>query len=165
MFFVLSANNTDTNISIKGVSTCKDGAWASMYDAFVAGLKEAFPNRTPPSAEEAEKGWEYDLYSSRASITEDGASIYDGDDMTYYSIVEHDLPLYGLTSDYCDGRTLDSVITVFLGKDAAMEALEREIQGKQAELGIAVTRGKNGAHFDDGLAIQTMDVAPLEIYG
>lgn len=75
MFFVLSANNTDTNISIKGVSTCKDGAWASMYDAFVAGLKEAFPNRTPPSAEEAEKGWEYDLYSSRASITEDGASI------------------------------------------------------------------------------------------
>lgn len=55
MFFVLSANNTDTNISIKGVSTCKDGAWASMYDAFVAGLKEAFPNRTPPSAEEAER--------------------------------------------------------------------------------------------------------------
>jgi hypothetical protein len=164
VFFVLCANNINTDISIEGISTRKESAWTSMYAAFLACLEEASPNIALPGPEDAKKGWEADNCGITASITEDGASIYNGDDLTYYFIAEHHLPLYELVEDYCDSRTMDSSITVFLGEDAAMKALRNKTKRMQDISGMTVRKGKKSAHFDDGESFCDIGVKPLDIF-
>lgn len=95
MYFVLTANNNDTNIGIAAVAANKEGAFDAMYDRFAAILGELFPSVDIPAAEAARESWEFRSTESgyEVGITEDGYSIdYGGGDLAYCSIVEHHAP-------------------------------------------------------------------------
>ena len=168
MYFVLTADNTSTNAGIIAAAVTKRAAYAAMYDRFSAILGELFPSVDIPAAETAWEGWEFRSEESgyEAGITEDGYSInYGGGDLAYCSIVEFELPLYGLYSDYSDGRTLDSGIRLYLGQKAAMDALEAEIKRTKCDTGVSGKRTENAAWFDDGIGLFSLEVKPVEVQG
>lgn len=166
MYFVLTADNTNTNAGIITATVTKRGAFSAMYDRFAAILNELFPSIDIPAAEAAWTGWETRESGYEVSITEDGYSIdYGGGDLAYCSIVEFELPLYGLYSDYCDGRTMDAGIRLFLGEGPAKAAMEAEIKRAKCDTGVPGTRTKNGAFFDDGVGILSLEVKPMEVQG
>ena len=168
MYFVLIADNTSTNAGIIAGGVTKRAAFVAMYDRFVAIMGEVFPDADTPAAEAAWEGWEFRFEESgyEVSITEDGYSInYGGGDLAYCSIVEFELPLYGLYSDYCDGRTMDAGIRLFLGEGPAKAAMEAEIKRAKCDTGVPGTRTKNGAFFDDGVGILSLEVKPMEVQG
>lgn len=167
MYFVLTADNTSTDVGIVAAAVTKKGAFSVMYERFAAILGELFPGVDIPVGEAAWDGWEspFEDTGYHISITEDGYSInYGGGDLTYCSIVEFELPLYGLYSDYSNGRTLDSGIQLYLGQEAAMAALEEGIKRAKCDTGEPGVRTKNGAWFDDGIGILNLEVKPVEVH-
>ena len=166
-YFALTADNTSTNAGIVAAAVTKKGAFAAMYDRFAAIVSELFPNADIPTAEAAWEGWEsrFEEPGYAVSITEDGYSIdYGGGDLSYCSIVEFELPLFGLYSDFSDGRTLDSSIRLFLGERSAKAAMEAEIKRTKCDTGVPGKRTANGAWFDDGTGILGLEVKPVKVY-
>lgn len=168
MYFVLTADNTSTNAGIIAAAVTKRAAFAAMYDRFSAILGELFPNVDIPAAETAWEGWEFRSEESgyEVSITEDGYSInYGGGDLAYCSIVEFELPLFGLYSDYADDLGQDYGIKIFLGEKPAKAALEAEIKRVKCDTGVSGKRTESGAWFDDGGGVLRLEVKPMEVLG
>lgn len=166
MYFVLTADNTSTNAGIIAAGVTKRAAFVAMYDRFAAIMGEVFPDTDIPSAEAAWEGWEFRESNYEAGITEDGYSIdYGGGDLAYCSIVKFELPLFGLYSDYADSLGHDYGIKIFLGEEPARAALEAEIKRAKCDTGVPGTRTKNGAFFDDGVGILSLEVKPMEVQG
>ena len=78
--------------------------------------------------------------------------------------MEFELPLFGLYSDFSDGRTLDSSIRLFLGERSAKAAMEAEIKRTKCDTGVPGKRTANGAWFDDGTGILGLEVKPVKVY-
>ena len=85
---VIAANNMNTDIRVEGFSYEKKNAWHLMREKFIETMREMLPDITDDLAGVTpEDGWEFDDDRRRASISSDGASVYDGDDMWYYNLV------------------------------------------------------------------------------
>lgn len=168
MYFVLTADNTSTNAGIIAAGVTKRAAFVAMYDRFAAIMGEVFPDTDTPATEAAWEGWAFRFEESgyEVSITEDGYSIdYGGGDLAYCSIVKFELPLFGLYSDYADSLGHDYGIKIFLGEETAKAALEAEIKRAKCDMGVSGKRTENGAWFDDGGGIFSLEVKPVEVLG
>lgn len=100
---VIAANNMNTNVRIEGFAGNKADAWKIMAAEFKKTASQMVPDVAVPEAEylDMEQGFEFDDDGERrVSITAEGAQVFDGDDMWYYSLV----PMSYVTVDREDGH-------------------------------------------------------------
>lgn len=85
---VIAANNMNTDVRVEGFSHDRGTAWELMLDKFAESMAELLPDVAfDKTAAKGNHTWEFDDEHARASITENGAQVYDGEDMWYYNLV------------------------------------------------------------------------------